>query len=479
MLQVLKCNEIRLLEEQTIQKKDSSVERLMKSAGKAVAEETMRLFSPRTTLVICGPGNNGGDGYAAASLLLKKGWPVKIAAYKPPGTAAARHYSSLWKGKTIPFNLKALEGIELVIDGLFGIGAGRILEDRLKSLFETINSKNIPILAIDIPSGIQSDTGAVLGAALKCQFTVTFGAYKPGHLLLPGQSYCGKIIEKDIGLGSFKEATLCVNDPLFWKTYYLLPSCFDHKYTRGHGLILGGQSTGATRLAMIAARRSGIGLVTIASFPESLFVYASSSFGHLTHMIKSGRDWEKELNTRTINAILVGPGAPPDAITAECTKKALLRKLPCIVDAGALTAFQESPASLFKLLHEKVVLTPHEGEFERLFSFKGDKITKAQKAAKMSQAVIVLKGADTVIAHPSGRCFIQEEGCPFLATGGTGDILSGFILSFAAQGMPVFEASAMAVWIHNEAAKLHGMGLIAEDLPAYCRAVMHTLFMEP
>jgi NAD(P)H-hydrate epimerase len=476
MLQVLKNNEIHWLEEQAIQY--SSVEKLMKNAGKAVAEEMIHLFTPRPTLVICGPGNNGGDGYVAAATLLKKGWPVTIAAYKTPGTPAARFYASRWKGKTIPFNLKALEGVELVIDGLFGVGANRILDDRLKNLFETLNARNIPILAIDIPSGIQSDTGSILGAALRCQFTITFGAYKLGHLLLPGQSYCGKVIEKDIGLGIFKKSSSYVNDPVFWKTFYPVPSCFDHKYTRGHGLILGGQSTGATRLAMMAARRSGIGLATIASFPESMFVYESSSFGHLTKMIKNARDWEKELNTRTINAVLVGPGAPPEDVTAECTKKALLKKLPCLIDAGALTAFQKNPSALLKLLHEKVVLTPHEGEFERLFSFKGDKISRAQKAAKQSQAVIVLKGADTVIAHPSGRCFIQEAGCPFLATGGTGDVLSGLILSFVAQGMPAFEASAMAVWIHNEAAKLHGIGLIAEDLPLYCRAVMHTLFMD-
>ena len=437
---------------------------LMENAGIAIATAISTRWTPRPIAILCGPGNNGGDGFVLARLLAADGWPVRVALLGSTDklNGDARANADRWSGIVTPLSLAALEDVELVVDAIFGAGLSRPIDDDLTELFAHISTS---VIAVDIPSGVHGDTGTVLGAALPADLTVTFCRAKPGHFLLPGRELCGELIVADIGIPDTVindiAGSTSRNGPALWLSDFPFPNSAAHKYTRGHAVIAGGLTmTGAARLAAKAARRMGAGLLTIATPPEAAAIYAADMPGNLVSTAPFG----DILADQRKNAVLVGPGAEVGEETRARVLAARAANKPSVIDADALTVFTDDPDTLFQVIDAGCVLTPHEGEFARLFDPEGDKLTRARCAAANADAVILLKGPDTVIAAPDGRATINDTGTAYLATGGTGDVLAGMIIGLLAQGMPAFEAAAAAAWIHGRAAELFGPGLIAEDI---------------
>ena len=448
---------------------------LMENAGAAVAEVVLEEFSPVETVVLCGPGNNGGDGFVAARLLMEAGWPVKVALLGDParlkGDAAIA--GDRWVGGTDALDLSALAGVGLVVDALFGAGLDRPLTGVAKAVLETVTAEALPLVAIDVPSGIDGDSGAVLGTAPNADITVTFHRPKPGHYLLPGRAHAGRLVVADIGIPESVDRGLGIdtfaNLPALWATSFPRREADSHKYSHGHALVLGGgmSSSGAARLAARGALRTGAGLVTVLCPASALPVYAATLTAIMVNPFKDETDFEKTLEDPRRNAILLGPGAGIGESLQAKVMASLASGKSCILDADALTSFADQPDSLFDAIEpgSNCLLTPHEGEFSRLFGLEGDKLSRARAAAAKSGAVVLLKGADTVVASPDGRASILTEAPAALATAGSGDVLAGMALGLIAQSMPVFEAASAAAWLHAEAAKSFGPGLIAEDLP--------------
>lgn len=454
---------------------------LMESAGAAVAAEIMRRWAPRSTAVLCGPGNNGGDGFVVARHLAKAGWKVTLGLL---GTldqlrGDATHHAHLWDGEVEPLHPGILYDAELVVDAIFGAGLNRPLSAEIVQLLRTAYEA-APVVAVDIPSGVMGDTGAssvTQGAVL----TVTFFRKKPGHVLLPGRKMCGEVVVADIGTPAHVletiQPTISENGPYLW--CHAMPQLeeSDHKYTRGHAVIWGGYPmTGAARLSARAASRSGAGLTTVA-VPEIAFpIYAASLTSIMVQPVKDRQQLAKLLTDDRITAILIGPGAGIGEETQARVLAMMAKGRPCVLDADALTSFAHDPQALERELPEGSVLTPHEGEFSRLFDVKGDKLARARAAARRSGAVVVLKGSDTVISAPDGRAIINTNAPPTLATAGSGDVLCGIIVGLIAQGMDSFLAAAAAVWLHGAAASAFGRGLIAEDIPDLLPSVLEDLF---
>jgi hydroxyethylthiazole kinase-like uncharacterized protein yjeF len=449
-----------------------SGERLMEAAGQAIANEILRRWASRPAVVLCGPGNNGGDGFVVARLLREAGWPVTVALLggRDALTGEAAVNAGRWQGEVLPLAPDVLDGAELAVDGLFGAGLGRPLDGIALEVVRRLAALDIPCVAVDVPSGVHGDTGLVLGEAADADLTVTFFRRKPGHLLLPGRARAGQVVVADIGipesvLGDIAPRTWA-NGPVLWGRSFPWPRLADHKYTRGHALIAGGNvMTGAGRLAARAARRAGAGLLTVAAGPASVGVYAADAPGVLTQAFTTTEEFAGILEDPRFNAVLIGPGNGVNRTTHDNALAVAARGRRLVLDADALTAFGEAPGELFEAIRGiDCVLTPHEGEFSRLFRMTGDKLTRVRRAAETSGAVVLLKGADTVIAHPDGRAAINENAPPTLATAGAGDVLAGLIVGLLAQGMPSFEAACAACWLHGEAASAFGPGLIAEDI---------------
>ena len=436
-------------------------EGLMEAAGRAVARAAMRAFRPCRVLVLAGPGNNGGDGYVAARLLDRAGWPVAVAALAPPreGTDAAA-VARRWRGPMLPFAPAEAARAGLVVDAVFGAGLARPVEGLVA---ETLAAAGGPILAVDVPSGLDGATGQARGYAPRAALTVTFFRLKPGHLLLPGRDLCGKTVLADIGLPA---AVLDTVRPACWENAPGLwrlpePGPAAHKYSRGHVTILvGAGMTGAARLAAAGARRSGAGLVTlVAPDRASGDVLRAGDPG----VIVTEAPVAALVADARRTAWALGPGLPaePAGLAALATLAGAGRQV--VADAGVLTAAGGAP----ERLRGATVLTPHEGEFARLFGpVGGDRLAAARRAASVTGAVGLLKGPDTVVAAPDGRAAINRHAPVWLATGGTGDVLAGIVAALLAAGMAPFEAAAAAVWLHGEAALRCGPGLLAEDLPA-------------
>jgi NAD(P)H-hydrate epimerase len=457
-------------------------ESLMAAAGKAVADAIIARTGKLRTLVLCGPGNNGGDGFVAARCLREAGWHVRVALlgerHKLKGDAA--FHARQWAEPVEPLGTPVLEGAELFVDALFGAGLARPLEGIAKETVDALNAQRRPVVAVDVPSGLHGDTGIVLGAAPRAILTVTFFRKKPAHLLLPGRILCGEVAVAEIGipaevLDQIKPACF-VNHPDLWLADYRWPTLLDHKYRRGHGLVVaGGRMTGAAKLAARGALRIGAGLVTVASPPEAEPIFQSAMAGLLTEPFGELEAFKQILESRRKNAYLLGPGNETSAGTRSRVLAALATGRPCVLDAAALSSFEGAPDALFSAIGGPCVMTPHEGEFARIFDLKGDKLSRARAAARRSGAVILLKGGDSVIAAPDGMALIQDNAPPELGTAGTGDVLAGFVLGLLAQGMPTFEAAGAALWLHAEAAAAVGPGLIAEDLPDTLPAVLQRL----
>ena len=452
---------------------------LMERAGEAVAEAALQRWPGRSALVLCGPGNNGGDGFVAARHLVRAGVPVRLALLgdrqKLAGDAALA--AARWHGEVIPLSPDLLGEHELVVDALFGAGLSRPLEGVARATIDAIAARRLDCLAIDVPSGLDGDSGEVLGAAPPSRVTVTFCRAKPGHYLLPGRMLCGELAIADIGIPEAVVTGLglrrWLNGPWLWQERLAWPSPAGHKYSRGHVLILGGgQMTGAGRLAARAARRAGAGMATLLAPAPALPIYAGDQPGLITAPIG---ELGRYLEDPRISAVLIGPGAGRGASTRRHVLQVLKTGKPAVLDADALTIFASDPGALFEAIHGPTLLTPHDGEFARLFKLQGSKLARAEGAARAAGAAVLLKGYDTVVAAADGRVAINANAPATLATAGAGDVLAGIALAMLGQGLGAFEAGAAAAWLHGASAARHGAGLIAEDLPEGLPAVLGEL----
>jgi ADP-dependent NAD(P)H-hydrate dehydratase / NAD(P)H-hydrate epimerase len=463
---------------------------LMENAGRAVADAVGRRWSRRPALVLCGPGNNGGDGFVAARILAERGWKVRLALLGERaalnGDAAAA--AARWTGPVEA----GLVDAALVVDALFGAGLARPIEGIAGEVIAALDRSRLPVVAVDVPSGVDGATGEVGGSAPRAVLSVTFFRRKPGHLLLPGRLHCGETLVAPIGIAAGVldrvRPDVAANHPDWWRDCFPWPGPQSHKYTRGHALVAGGAvMTGAARLAARAAARIGAGLVTVAA-PDSAFaVYAAALTGVIVVPLASPGDAPGDvvdpfrglLADPRRNAVLIGPGAGLGPETRERTLAVLQAGKRAVLDADALSVFADDPQALFAVIRSSgtptPVLTPHEGEFARLFDAAGSKLDRARRAARASGAMVLLKGADTVIAAPDGRAAICEGAPAELATAGSGDVLAGMIVGLLAQGMPAFEAAAAAAWLHADAARRIGPGLVAEDLVEAMAAVLGAL----
>jgi len=454
---------------------------LMHNAGTAVAREAMRRWSARRVVVLCGPGNNGGDGFVVASALAASGWPVRVGLLGASDRlrGEARHHAARWSGTVETVEPRLLDGAELVVDALFGSGLARPLGGDVMRTLAAVADRRLPVIAIDVPSGLMGDSGESWGA-LAADCTVTFTRKKPGHVLLPGRDLCGTTVVADIGTPQGVLDSISVdtweNHPALWRHKLPQLKLADNKYTRGHALLCGGYpTTGAARMAARAAARAGAGLTTVAVPEAGLLVYAAALTSIMVRPLARTEDLARLLADSRFSALLIGPGAGVDDTTRERALAMLATGRPVVLDADAISVFARHPPALFEAIRGPCVLTPHEGEFVRLFDVAGDKLMRARAAARTSGAVIVLKGADTVIAAPDGRAIINSNAPATLATAGAGDVLGGFILGLLAQGMDPYLAAAAAVWLHGAAAADFGPGLLAEDLPDLLPPVLRRL----
>lgn len=460
---------------------------LMEAAGRAVAVEVRRRFNCGQVAVLCGPGNNGGDGFVAARHLAEAGWPVNLfllgGVSDLKGDALAM--AGQWPGKVGVLSPDALAGADLVVDAVFGAGLTRDLSGAARATIEALANSGLPVAAVDLPSGIHGDTGEVLGCAAPAQFSVTFLPRKTGHVLIPGRTYCGEIVVADIGTPpAVLEAleTKCwANDPDLWLGHYPWPRPEDHKYTRGFAVVVSGgpASTGAARLAARAALRVGAGLVGLIGPREALPIYAGAVTAVSTTSFEDAGGFDTYISDPRRNTVLVGPGNGVHRATRSRVLAALALKKSCVLDADALTVFQTRPDELFDAIESPCVLTPHAGEFARIFPTElveiPNKVERVRRAAALCGAVVLLKGPDTVVASPDGRAVINTNAPPGLATAGAGDVLAGFAAGLLAQGMPPFEAACAATWLHGAAATAFGPGLIAEDLEVALPGVLRAL----
>jgi ADP-dependent NAD(P)H-hydrate dehydratase / NAD(P)H-hydrate epimerase len=467
---------------------------LMLSAGQAVAETAMDLVEQGPILVVAGSGNNGGDGFVAAAELVARGREVSVSllgdrdSLEGDAASAARG----WKYPILPFNPQAVGRPALIIDALFGAGLNRPIKGEPLEMIEAINANGAPVLAVDLPSGINGTSGAVMGTAIDAVETVTFFRRKPAHLLMPGRKHCGHVRVADIGIDAavleeIRPQTF-ENVPEAWQTAFPVPRIDGHKYARGHALIVSGDltSTGAARLAARGALRAGAGLVTVASPRDALVVNAAALTAIMVRAVDTVVEFAEMLNDRRLNSIVIGPGAGVGARTRDLVHTALSTRRGLVLDADALTSFAEAPDRLFESIKAsedpQVVLTPHEGEFPRLFSDPSNKypgrskLERVRAAAERCGAVVLLKGPDTVVASPDGRASIAANAPPWLATAGAGDVLAGMIAGLLAQGVPAYEAACIGVWMHGEGAREAGPGLIAEDLTEVMPAVLRRLY---
>ncbi|PSC05769.1 bifunctional ADP-dependent NAD(P)H-hydrate dehydratase/NAD(P)H-hydrate epimerase [Alsobacter soli] len=468
---------------------------LMDRAGAAVADAVCRRRpAGARAMVVCGPGNNGGDGFVAARVLAARGYRVELfllgsrdALKGDAAQAAAR-----WSGAARPLTEAQPAAADVVVDALFGAGLARDLDGEALAAVERINASGTPVVAVDVPSGLDGDTGRVRGAAVRASETVTFFRLKPGHLLYPGRRLCGPVRVADIGIPeSVLEAIRPQtrrNGPSVFGDAFRAPDEEGHKYGRGHALVVSGgvEATGAPRLAARCALRIGAGLVTVASPSDALAVHAAALTAVMVRRADTPADLAALLADRRRNAVALGPALGVGAETRERVATALRSGAHVVLDADALTSFEGEADALAGLVGERpergVVVTPHTGEFARLCRGRADigeaesKLAAARAAAAALGVVVVLKGPDTVVAAPDGRAAINANGTPWLGTAGSGDSLTGMTAGLLAQSVPAYEAACAAVWLHAEAGARIGPGLIAEDLSEALPAVLREYF---
>ncbi len=459
---------------------------LMENAGRAVADEIGRRFPAGEAIVHCGPGNNGGDGYVVARLLRTRGWTVRCETLTPVEALAgdAAEAFRRWNGETAAPRFAA-PADAIHVDAMFGAGLSRGLEGDAARIAALSHEARERFVAVDIPSGVRGDTGHAHGGPhVRAALTVTFVRRKPGHLLLPGLEACGDLVAADIGMPAQAiDAAMSQAKERAYAVDGVAPAPAArgaHKYDRGHCLVVSGgrRSTGAARLSAMAAARAGAGLVTLASPADALPIHAAQ----LGAVMVRDEPLEALLADARRNVVAIGPGLGLDDAAAAKVNAVLECGRAAVLDADALTLLADRAAHRISPTHGSCVLTPHGGEFARLFpdlAEAADKIGKLEAtraAAWRAGCVIVFKGADTVIAAPDGRAAIATNGPPWLATAGSGDVLTGLVAAGLAHGEAAFEAAAAAVWLHGETARRLGPGLLADDLPAGVRLVLAGLF---
>lgn len=446
---------------------------LMDAAGRAVANEVLRRWPKGKVAVLCGPGNNGGDGFVAARYLSDFGWNATVALLGDrsdlkgdAGEAAER-----WHGVVVDLDPAAVEDVDVVVDALFGAGLNRDVDGVVARTLEAVQGK--PIVAVDMPSGVNGDSGQILGFAPDADVTVTFFRQKTGHSLYPGRGKCGEIVVADIGIDAAAirdvQPLVVSNEPPLWVKAFPRPTPDQNKFSRGFACIAGGQEmTGAARLAARAAQRCGAGYVLLASPEKASTLYRVSLESVVVKGFRDTAGYRSLIEDDRINAYLIGPGLGQGFGASEQVLATLRLGRPSVIDADAITLFKDNRDVFFEALHEGVVLTPHEGEFSRLFPELIDetnKLERVRKAAQLAGCIILLKGPDTAIAAPDGRAVLTTNGSPDLATAGSGDVLAGAITGLISQSGDPFLSAIIGTWMHGEAARLLGTGLIAEDLP--------------
>ena len=464
--------------------------RLMERAGRAVADAVARRPLGTRVAIVCGPGNNGGDGFVAARILAERGFPVSVgllgARERLKGDAAET--AALWRGPVAPAADLDLTTAGVIVDALFGAGLDRPLEGEAAEIVRRINAAEVEVVAVDLPSGISGATGEVLGTAVEAEETVTFFRRKPGHVLMPGRLHTGKLRLADIGIPDRVLERIApktrLNRPELWRGALPALSAAGHKYHRGHAVVVSGSMahTGAARLAARGALRAGAGLVTVASPPDALAVNAAHLTAIMLRRMEGAAGLSEILSDDRLNAVILGPALGVGEETRLMVEAALRAPPAVVLDADGITSFTKEPERLFSLVRGRsapVVLTPHDGEFARLFpdlAKEPGKLDRARGAADRSGAVVLLKGPDTVVAAPDGRASIADNAPPHLATAGSGDVLAGIIGGLLSRRLPAFEAASAAVWMHGEAGNVAGIGLIAEDLPEALPKVLSGLF---
>ncbi len=460
--------------------------RLMERAGRAVADEIAKRWEKRPVAVLCGPGNNGGDGYVVARHLKERGWPVWVEAFGDPASLKgdAAEMFRRWNGETQ--RITRARKADIVVDALFGAGLSRPLDVEAKVIAEALNESGTPIVAVDVPSGLSGDTGKPVGnVCVQAKLTVTFFRKKPGHLLMPGRTYCGETVVADIGIPELLLETIhpriFENTPGLWRARFPSVQAGTHKYNRGHAVIVSGpaHATGAARLAARGALRAGAGLVSVASPPDAVAINAAQLTAIMVKPILGAEGLQELLKDKRLNAVVVGPGCGIGQGTQMLADAALGSGAAVVLDADALTSIADDVPGHLSEVRGRAVLTPHEGEFERLFpgllQRTPSKLEAAREAARIAGNVVLFKGADTVIAGPDGMAAINANAPPWLATAGSGDVLAGIIAGLLAQGMNTFDAACAGAWLHGEAANRFGIGMIAEDIPEQLPEVLKAL----
>lgn len=463
---------------------------LMCNAGEAVYQQASSFWPDALRIaVLCGHGNNGGDGFVVARHYRQGGKHVYCFSDLPPyditdAWQAQNAYTSEG-GEILPLSAFDPKQFDLVIDAFYGAGMSRNITGEIADCINQLNQSGTPVCAVDLPSGISGDSGQIMGTAVKADLTVSFFRKKPGHLLQPGREHCGWLSLYNIGIEASVlqdiHPQLYENDTELWEKLLPWADVNSHKFSRGHVVVFSGgvTATGAARLSAAAAARAGAGLVTVIAPDESLPVHAAQLTSVMLRPLQDDAAVVEFFTQRKVRAAVLGPAFGDLQRASELTLSILqsgdLDAL--VLDADGLTAFQDQPQRLFdaaKTSKPSLIVTPHEGEFHRLFgvvvNMQADKVTRARQASSLSNAVVIYKGADTVIAAPDGRAAINSNGNALLATAGSGDVLTGIIASLSAQGMPAFEAACAAVWIHAETANYYAeaapKGMIAEDMPA-------------
>ncbi|MBB5687131.1 NAD(P)H-hydrate dehydratase [Sphingobium boeckii] len=433
----------------------ASVESLMARAGKAVAEAAWRFGGGRPVLILCGPGNNGGDGYVAARVLKALGANVRVAAPCDPQSEAAIQARRGWDGPVEP--LTDTTPAPMLVDALFGTGLSRPLQPDVADALMRLVSRAHLALAVDLPSGLATDTGALLAPVPHFSLTLALGALKPVHLLQPAAHLCGAVRVADIGIATESLITELA------RPHLAAPGPADHKYSRGFVAVVGGGMPGAARLSATAALRAGSGMVKLLGGqggPDAL-------------VCRPIEELAATLADKRLNAVVIGPGLSPDAAGRSLLDQVMAGRAPAVMDAGALRLIGDMGAEALKGLPAMAILTPHDGEFESLFGKgQGSKIDRAGQAAAASGAVIVFKGADTVIASPDGQIAVAPDASAWLSTGGTGDVLAGIVAAMRARGLDAFDAACAGVWLHGDAARRAGPAFVADDLANHLPAAI-------
>lgn len=438
---------------------------LMENAGKAVFNEIKKTYGKCKVVVLCGPGNNGGDGYAVAVYMLSEGWDVKVFLNDVPNCCEYKVMYDKWNkigGKSLNFKYvesDAFAGVDLIVDAMFGTGINKNITGEYKKMIGLVNSMRIPVVSIDLPSGINGDSGKIMGVTIKANETITFTALKLAHVIMPSKEYCGKINVIDIGILAEDIEKLDIkikqNSPSLWKDFIPKVKIDDDKYSRGMVLINSGEMHGATILASRGAEKVGVGIVYIACDNDNYKSLACHAISEVLKKANNIKEYEDLLRDGKTKVVLLGPGNGKTETLKEKIFSTLKFGDKVVFDADAISVFENDKngaEALFKKTSSKCVFTPHVGEFEKLFDYdQNDKISSVLDAAKKSKSVVMLKGYDTIIASPSGEVVINTNASPYLSIAGSGDVLSGMIAGLISRGMDEFKATCCAVWLHGEA----------------------------